>query len=172
MEYFVRGVAWLSRACGVLSAALIGISAIVICEMVFLRYALRLPTIWQTEFVSYAVIAAVFLGSPYVLLHGGHVNVDLFSEHLKPRARCGLAVFARLLSLVFCVVVAASGYALWRKSWVNNWHSDSLWEVRLWIPYLAMPVGLTLVALQYLAQIMRLLGVGKSAACRARDDSS
>jgi len=168
MDRFIRAVDGLSRAFGVIAAALIGAAAIIICEMVFLRYALRLPTIWQTEFVSFSLIAATFLGSPYVLLHGGHVNIDLLAEHLGPRGRRNLAIAAQCISLLFCLVIAACGYALWREAWDNDWHSDSIWEVRLWIPYLAMPVGLGLVALQYVAQIAQLLGAGQDGRGKAR----
>jgi TRAP-type C4-dicarboxylate transport system permease small subunit len=32
-----------------------------------------------------------------------------------------------------------------------------MWRARLWIPYAAMPVGLALLSLQYVAEIMKLV---------------
>ena len=50
---------------------------IIVCQMVFIRYVLNQNTIWQTDFVTYSLIAATFIGAPYVLLTKGHVNVDV-----------------------------------------------------------------------------------------------
>ena len=75
-----RWIQWVhaaSRALGVFSAALIAVSVFVICHMVFVRAVLGQSSIWQTEFVTYSLIASTFLGAPYILLTRGHVNVDL-----------------------------------------------------------------------------------------------
>jgi TRAP-type C4-dicarboxylate transport system permease small subunit len=48
---------------------------LVTCQQVFMRYVLNASTVWQTEFVTYSIVAATFLGSPYVLMRRGHVNV-------------------------------------------------------------------------------------------------
>ncbi len=45
--------------------------------MVFVRYVLNQNTIWQTDFVTWSLVAATFVGSPYLLLTRGHVNVDV-----------------------------------------------------------------------------------------------
>ena len=68
---WAAGVHAISRAFGVASALLILLSIFVICHMVFVRAVLGASSIWQTEFVTFSVIAATFLGSPYILLTGG-----------------------------------------------------------------------------------------------------
>jgi len=60
-----------------IAASLIAGAVIVVCEMVFVRYLLNYNTIWQTDFTIYSLVAATFIGSPYVLLTRGHVNVDV-----------------------------------------------------------------------------------------------
>jgi TRAP-type C4-dicarboxylate transport system permease small subunit len=47
--------------------------------------------------------------------------------------------------------------AFWLEAFENNWRSDSMWRARLWIPYLAMPVGLVVLSLQMLADLAELL---------------
>ena len=46
------------------------------------------------------------------------------------------------------------GYEYWHFAWVRGWRSDTIWGVRLWIPYLALPVGFFLFLLQLLADLM------------------
>lgn len=148
MDALVRVVAALSRACGVVAGALITASVLVICQMVVLRYGFARPTIWQTEFVVYALIATTLIGSPYVMLHRGHVNMDIVVLGAGPRLRFRLAVAADLISLAFCLIVTVYGAAFWYEAWSRNWHSETLWRVPLWIPYLSLPVGMGLLTLQ------------------------
>ena len=80
MKRFVSIVETLSRLCGLSSMLLIAASTLVVSQMVFMRYFLGASTVWQTEFVVYAMIASTFIGAPYVLLLKGHVSVDLLAR--------------------------------------------------------------------------------------------
>ena len=66
---------------------LIALGVLVICDMVVERYLLNRTTIWQIDVVTYCIVAAAFIGSPYVLHTHGHVNVDVLPLYLGPRAR-------------------------------------------------------------------------------------
>jgi len=157
LNFFIKSVCLLSRACGVVAAAMLACAVLVVCQMVWLRYVMETSSSWQTEFVTYILIAATFIGSPYVLLLRGHVNVDLLPIYLGKRGRFVLALASYTISLAFCLLIAWLGYELWYESWDNEWYSDTVWEVRLWIPYLAMPVGFGILSLQYVADIACLL---------------
>ena len=157
MTAYIRFVALLSRLCGLAAGIMLVISVLVVCQMVALRYILVEPTIWQTEFVTYLLLSATFVGAPYLLLTKGHVNVDLVPIYLKPRQRFVLALLASTLSLLFCAVITWLGIELWLEAWTNGWYSDSMWEVRLWIPYMAMPIGFGVLSLQYVADLFSLI---------------
>ena len=157
MEAFVRGIRLISGLCGIVAATLIGLSVAVICEMVFVRKVLNHSTIWQTDFVIYSLIAATFIGAPYVLTIRGHVHVDVLPQHVGPRTRYRLAVFALVLSLAFSLVMTALTAQFWQEAWDNNWVSDTMWRARLWIPYSSMPIGLGLLTLQFVAELFDLV---------------
>jgi TRAP-type C4-dicarboxylate transport system permease small subunit len=157
MELFTRIVRWLSVAFGVFAAALTAAAVVIVCQMVFVRYVLNETTIWQTDFVTYSLVAATFLGSPYVLLTKGHVNVDVLPIYSGPRVRWWLAFVAVTVSLLFVVVMAWLTFSFWLEAYENNWRSDSMWRARLWIPYMAMPVGLGILSLQYIVDFLDLV---------------
>lgn len=156
MHTYVRVVTALSRACGAIAAALILMSVGVICHMIFVRGVLGESSIWQTEWVTFALIAATFIGSPYVLLTRGHVNVDLLPLYLHHRARLVLAMVASCAALVFCLLFVWYGFEWWYEAYEGGWVTSSIWRARLWIPYLALPVGMLLLSLQYTADIFAL----------------
>jgi TRAP-type C4-dicarboxylate transport system permease small subunit len=157
MDAYIKAVAFLSRVAGVAAAFLIGIAVFVICDMVIERYIFNRTTIWQIDVVTYAIVAATFVGSAYVLMTRGHVNVDVLPLHLKGRARYWLAFFTILLAFGFVLVLFGLCTAYWYEAWKNNWHSDTVWRAPLWVPYLSMPIGLGLLVLQYAAELLSLI---------------
>ena len=118
----------LSRLGGMVAVGLLLAAVLVICEMIFVRYVLATSAIWQHEFVTYSLIGATFIGAPYVLLTGGHVNVDLLPLHFGPRGRRLLALLALLISFGFCARLAGYGYAFWYEAFANGWRSETVWR--------------------------------------------
>ncbi|MEH6402612.1 MAG: TRAP transporter small permease [Sneathiella sp.] len=154
MTFFIKSIQSMSKFCGVLAALLVSAAILVDCQMVVMRYFLNMSTVWQTEFVTYSIVAATFLGSPYVLLIKGHVNVDLLPHYLSALPKKILAIFASLLALVFCFVLAWQSYNFFYEALEGGWLTDTIWELPLWIPYLPMFVGTALLCLQYVADIL------------------
>ena len=74
-------------------------------------------------------------------------------------------VWALLITVVWFVL----GYTFWHEAWVENWHSNTVWRERLWIPYSAMPVGLVLLGLQYLVELLCLV-TGREPPFGIKDD--
>lgn len=157
MTAFITVVRRLSQLCGVVAALLLVVAVLVVCQLVVVRYALGQSAIWQHEFVSYSLVGATLIGSPFVLLTRGHVNVDLVPIYLHGRARLILALLAALAAFAFCLTIAVLGVLWWHEAWANNWHGETVWAPPLWIPRLALPIGMGLLSLQYLADILALI---------------
>ena len=157
MALFIRFIAGLSKLLGYFAALLLVISVVIVCQMVFNRFVLNLPTSWQTEFVTYALLASTFLGAPWVLLTRGHVNVELIPLMLGHRGRLFLAFFSYTLSTILCAVITWYSFKFWHEAWEAGWSSDSIWGPKLWKAYLAMPIGFSAITLQYLADLICLL---------------
>lgn len=157
MNWYINAITRVSQLCGIVAALLIAAGVVVVCQMVVVRYVLNQTTIWQTDFVTYSLVAATFIGSPYLLLSRGHVNVDVLPHYLGQRGRYILALASMLMALAFCAVMTVLTYNFWHEAWENRWVSDTMWRARLWIPYAAMPIGLGILTLQYIAELMELI---------------
>lgn len=157
MDAFIRAVTSMSRAAGLAGAILIAVAVFVICDMVIERYVFNLTTIWQIDAVTYCIIAATFISSPYVLMTRGHVNVDILPLYLGARARYVLAMFTSLVALAFCLALFVLVAMYWDEAYSEGWRSNTVWRARLWIPLLSMPVGMALVSLQYIVEIICLV---------------
>ena len=157
LDVYVGAVRRLSLVLGFAAAALIALGVIVVCEMVFVRYVLGQNTIWQTDFTTWSLVAATFIGSPYVLMTRGHVNVDVIPHYTGPRVRLPLAIFSGLVTLAFAVIMLVLTAHFWKEAWDNKWVSDTMWRARLWIPYASMPIGLSVLVLQAFADLLALV---------------
>jgi TRAP-type C4-dicarboxylate transport system permease small subunit len=142
-----------SRALGVFSAGLILLSVLVVCHMVFVRAVLGESSIWQTEFVTFSLIAATFLGAPYILLTRGHVNVDVLPLMVGIPTRRRLHFTGSVMALAFCVIFLVASLPWWYETFETGQTTATIWRARVWIPYLSVPVGLALLCLQYIAEV-------------------
>lgn len=154
---FLRIIGLLSQIAGVTSAVLIVASVGVTCQMIFIRFVLNGSTVWQTEGVTYMMIAATMLGLPYVQFLRGHVNVDLLPLMLPLGARKVLAFLVLMVTLAVVGLMMWHGYHFWHEAWDWGETSNSPWNPKLWVPYLALPLGFGLYALQLAGDTFALL---------------
>jgi len=159
---WLKVVDWVSTVCGWVSAAMIVTSVGITCQMIFVRFVLNQSTIWQTEAVTFLMVTATLIGLPYVQKLRGHVNVDLIPLMMTPPARKALALFTLTVSILIVALMLVYGFEFWHTAWTKNWKTDTVWGVRLWIPYLAVPVGFGLLLLQLVADLWAVVtGIDK-----------
>jgi len=151
--FLFRWVDRISDIAGYISGVLILVSTLIICEAVTLRYVIGAPTVWQTELSIYLLMFAAFVGGAYGLKHGDHVNVDLVIDKLPGRARTAANIVAALLGLLFVVVVGVISFKLWWYATSTGQRSGTAWNPPMTFPYFIVPLGMTLMSLQYLSII-------------------
>ena len=151
LPLWVAAVHAVSRVFGVAAAGLILLSVGVVCQMVFVRAVLGQSSIWQTEFVTFSLVAATFIGAPYILLTRGHVAVDVLPLMAGVSARRVLFLSGHLVALLFCAFFLYAAVPWWFEAWSTGQTTSSIWRARVWIPYLSVPVGLALLCLELMA---------------------
>lgn len=157
MNSFIKFIHNLSKFCGVVATVLLISAILVIIDMVVERYVFNLTTHWQTEYVIYSLAGATFIGSPYVLLEKGHVNVELLPHYLGYKGKLFLAITCSVLSLIFSIVIFLLACHLWWDAFINNHTTGTLWNALLWKLYISLPIGFFVMILQYLADIISLV---------------
>ncbi|GAB7386856.1 TRAP transporter small permease [Bacillaceae bacterium] len=143
----------LSETSGYLSGIALFLSSLVIFYQVLARYFFGIPTVWQTELSIYMLMFASFVGAAYGLKHRAHVGVDIVVEKLPPRVQSGLRLVTSLFCLALTLLVTWKAWGMWWEATEQGWKSSSLWGPPLTYPYFILPLGMTLVSLQYLVLI-------------------
>ena len=148
-----RLIEGLTALTGWASALCLVAAAFIITEAVVVRKIFGVSTIWQTEASVFLLILTVFVGAPFVQKNEHHLNVDLLIVNLSPRTREMTLIVVSVISCLLAGILAVTAWPMWWEAVVNNEHSESLWGPPLWIPYLFLPLGMTLLFLQYVVQI-------------------
>lgn len=152
---YIRVMDKLSRLSAYLACAMFIAGVLAICQMVFIRYLLGMSTSWQTEFTIFSVTAAMLMGSPYVLMTGGHVAITIVPDALGGITRTIMRLIASLFGLGFCAALAYASWVYVFEALHGEWTTGSVWNPPLWPALLPMAVGATLLSLQYVAEILR-----------------
>src|SRR5690625_4741514 len=122
----------LARVAAVVAALLLCSGVLSVCHMILVRSLLGHSSTWQTEYTTYSITGAMLLGSPYVLLTGGHIAVTALLEVVNKTIRDIMLLLASLISFAFC---AALAYASWHhliEAWQRGWGTGTVWDPPLW----------------------------------------
>lgn len=139
----------LSEAAGYVSAFALAAATVVMLHGVASRYFFGMATVWQTEVSIYLLLVVTFWGAAYGLKHHAHVGVDVLTDRLPARGQLVARILTSLLSLVVIAVVAWKGTVLWYEAYEGGFKSPTAFRAPLSVVYAILPIGMLLVALQY-----------------------
>ena len=128
---------------------------IVMLYEVILRYIFNSPTIWAFEVSNFVFGGIIILGGGYLLLHKGHVSVDIVYNRLSVRAKAILDLCTSPLFFLFIGVLMWQGIDMFWTSFSRWEHSPSVWAPALWPVKLLIPVGCGLMLLQLLVKFTK-----------------
>ena len=148
----MRLLGYLNRAIVVLSAIALVVASCVLTYSVVLRYFSPQPTDWQDEFSVFLLIGVTFLSAAWVQSQRGHIGIEALAAILPPRANRIRILAVDMLSALFCAFFAWKSWTLLDEAWVEGYYSATSWAPPLWIPYLAMSAGMTLLTVQIIVQ--------------------
>ena len=104
---------------------------------------------WAQELCIYMFVWMAKFGAAYGVRTGIHVGVDVFINMLGPRKRAGFVLFGLLAGALFTGIIAVLGADfVWEMSHTDQVSPDL--EVPAWIPYLAIPLGSSLMCFRFL----------------------
>jgi TRAP-type C4-dicarboxylate transport system permease small subunit len=145
----------LNRAIVFLSAIALLVASCVLTYSVVLRYFSPQPTDWQDEFSVFLLIGVTFMSAAWVQSQRGHIGIEAVATLLPPSLDRWRMRLVDVASAVFCAFFAWKSWTLLEEAWVEGYVSSSSWAPPLWIPYLTMALGMSLLTLQILVQVLR-----------------
>ncbi len=124
---------------------------------VVMRYVFNKAPEWTEEIIMYVIIWTVFLISSTLAEERGHVGATFVIERFPPKALRVIEIITGFLALFFCVLICIGGYEIVWIAYTMDERSLTSLRIHLWIIYLAIPLGGTLIGGRYIKRIYRLL---------------
>lgn len=148
-----RAIDGITEFTGYLCGLFVLVAGLFNSEGVLAREVFNKSTTWQGEFSVYLLMAAALIGAAYTQKHEGHIGVDLLTTRLAARTRHIIDIAGKMLGFIVAVVIAVLAWDMWWEAIKANEHSETLWGPHLGFPYIIIPLGMSLLALQYLVRI-------------------
>jgi len=127
---------------------------------VVMRYFFNAPTVWAYELAGLLLGPLWLVGGAYVLLHGGHVRLDILYRRLAPRSQAIVDLVTFTLLFFYCGLILKYGIDFFWFSFIRDEHSLTMWGPPIWPLKLFIPIGAALILLQGISKYIRDLYMG------------
>jgi len=148
-----RLVRWAAYLAAALLAALFALTFVEVVSRALFDASLG----FALEFGSYLVAHVLLLGSGWALMSGGHIRVSLVLDRLSGRARATVELAGSLAGLLVAATLAAALVRYTAETAMLGTHSYFPTATPLWIPQALLAAGPVVLALAFLARVIRLL---------------
>lgn len=143
-----------TKIVAVIAGILILMPALMVFYEVVMRGLFNAPTEWSIELSVYCVLIAGFLGMSVTYAAGKHIHVDIVVGSLSPRTRCFIEVFTTCVGIFFCAVFCYGIICMAILSLEMDNTSPSTLRTPMWIPQMALPIGMGLLLLQFVRTLL------------------
>lgn len=134
-----------------------------VCGEIILRNFLNVSFLWSEELARYLMIWSVYFGAASAIRSGEHLRIEIILDHIGPKRRQALELFAQLWVLVFSLAITYAGYLLVRDSFAFGFMSaDSNLSLPLGWVQLVIPITFGLSAVHALRNMYTLCSVRKT----------
>lgn len=138
----------LTRITEAISAVLLVAVIAMNLAQVFFRYVLVEPLSWSEESMRYTTTWMVMLAGSAALFRGEHMAINLFDNLGSRRLRRAIELTVLTAIAAFCVLLIWKGFP---AAFGNMRQVSPAMRVPMTLPYLAIPVGATLMLIKSIA---------------------
>ena len=149
-----KGVYPLATAINRIGAGLILLFVGIIASDVCMRYLLNYPIPGTVELTEFVLPLVVFLSVAYAAVEQRHVGIDLFYEHLGPRARAIVDVLTSTLSVYILSVITWRLFVYGLEQYASGEAGDIL-GLPHWPAIMIGVLGCVILVLVLMAKALR-----------------
>jgi len=117
------------------------------------------PFLWPHETAVFIFGAYIVAAGAYVLLHGGHVNVDIFQRRFSLRTRAIVDLGTAIFFFLFCGLLVWQSAKMGLTSVRLLEKTQSAWAPPIYPVKMFLPIAAFLLLMQGLAIFIRNLRI-------------
>jgi len=153
MNKLIKALEWVENSIAVLSMA--SVSLLVFANVVS-RYVFSYTPIWSEELSRFLVVWSIFIGVSIGVRKNQHIGVDALIRFLPHRLLLASEVLLNLIGVVVIGILIFTSLDFIKQTMEFEQLSPAM-RVPMYIPYIAMPLGLSMSIIHFIHNIVKLL---------------
>lgn len=155
IRLILRGIDSINEWVGRVAAYILLAMMLIIAYEVIARYVFSAPTKWAFETSQFLLAGLVALSAGYILLHHGHVNVEIVYNLFGIRSRAIIDLITAVLFFAFIIFFLRETGEMALDSVAIREYSESPWGPIIYPVKIVIFVGGLLILIQGIAKFIR-----------------
>ncbi|WP_200410918.1 TRAP transporter small permease [Virgibacillus salexigens] len=130
------------------------IASLLVFLQVVLRYAFNISLVWSEEVSRYIIIWFILVGSSIAVREKAHATVDAVVTYLPYILKRLCSILASVIGMIFSVILIWSG-SITVSNVIEFGNVTPAVGIPMFIPYLALPVGGSLMFIRFLQLLIK-----------------
>jgi len=152
MNRLIRPLEWIENSIAVLSMATV---SLLVFGNVVSRYGFNYTPIWSEELSRFLVVWSIFIGVAIGVRKNQHIGVDALIRFLPHKLLLVSEVLLNLIGVVVIGILVYTSIEFIQQTMEFEQLSPAM-RIPMYIPYIAMPVGLSLSIIHFINNIVKL----------------
>ena len=152
MKTYDTIIKWIDKVMEVLLTITELAMLIVLLLQIIQRFVAFIPIPWSQEFLTFLLVASVFLGAPSATNNGKQIRLEFFVDFFPKRVGAIILCLADLIAIVFLVIICKDAFRL-GMDYIHTFIGAN--PVSLGVHYLVVSVGFGVMALNFVNLILK-----------------
>jgi len=159
MDRILVPIGWIENTIAVVTMTVV---SIIVFGNVVSRYGFNYTPIWSEELSRFLVVWSIFIGVSIGVRKNQHIGVDALLRFLPHKLKTASEVLLNLIGVVVIGILIFNSIEFIQHTMEFEQLSPAM-RVPMYIPYIAMPVGLSLSIFHFIHNIVKLFTVADQA---------
>jgi C4-dicarboxylate transporter DctQ subunit len=152
VDKILKPITWIEDA---IAGLALGAVSLIIFSQVISRYFFEYTPIWSEELSRFLVVWSIFIGVSIGVRENKHIGVDALIRFLPPKLKVAFECLLNVIGIAVIGVLIYTSIQFIQHTMEFEQLSPAM-RIPMYIPYLAMPVGLSLSLIHFIMNIIRL----------------
>lgn len=152
MDKLLKPLKWIENTIAVITMASV---SLIIFAQVISRYLFEYTPVWSEELSRFLIVWSIFIGVAIGVRKNQHIGVDAVIRFLPHKLKLASEVLLNLIGVVVIGFLIYSSFDFIQQTREFEQVSPAM-RIPMYIPYIAMPVGLSFSILHFIHNIIKL----------------
>jgi len=119
-----------------------------------MRYFFAMPTDWSVELNEVLLVFITLLAGAELVKKNQHIQMDIFYTRMPKAAQKASRILTAIIGSLFCACLFWIGLKTTIATYIGKVYLAGAFRFPLWILYALIPLGMSLMSLEFLLRLI------------------